>query len=228
MKLTSFKIALLDKSVSQYTLWVWERVLAPRGSSITKAQLKRRRTTPSDPKNPKKNYGIFHMQPRPGISTSLSTTDLCLPSAVWQWSVVGYYRICQLEPRNGTEYSLLCIFLCLTVWICLKMGSDNMVLMRLLQIGAKDLTVYTDHPVLAQGRILWNIALRECTVKYCPPREGTTENYYWVFTYLGGQYRNLEYILKYKPCLFLIRIICGRVCLRQCRRAELSAAACYQ
>ena len=29
----------------------------------------------------------------------------------------------------------------LAVWLCLKMGSANMVLVRLLQIGAKDLTV---------------------------------------------------------------------------------------
>ena len=68
-------------------------------------------------------------------------TDLCLPSVAWQWSVVGYYRGRQLWPRNGTEYSLLCVCLCLTVWLCLKMCSENMVLMRLLQIGAKDLTV---------------------------------------------------------------------------------------
>ena len=28
------------------------------------------------------------------------------------------------------------------MWLCLKMGSENMVLVRLLQIGAKDLTVW--------------------------------------------------------------------------------------
>ena len=33
------------------------------------------------------------------------------------------------------------ICLCLAVWLCLKMGSKNMVLVWLLQIGAKDLTV---------------------------------------------------------------------------------------
>ena len=27
------------------------------------------------------------------------------------------------------------------MWLCLKMGSESMVLVRLLQIGAKDLTV---------------------------------------------------------------------------------------
>ena len=36
---------------------------------------------------------------------------------------------------------MLSVCLCLAVWLCLKMGSGNMVLMRLLQIGAKDLTV---------------------------------------------------------------------------------------
>ena len=30
---------------------------------------------------------------------------------------------------------------CLAVWLCLKMGFENMVLVRLLQIGANDLTV---------------------------------------------------------------------------------------
>ena len=39
------------------------------------------------------------------------------------------------------EYSLLFICLCLDVWLCLKMGSENMVLVRLLQRGANDLTV---------------------------------------------------------------------------------------
>ena len=34
--------------------------------------------------NVKKNYAIIQMQLRPGISTSLSTTDLCLLSAAWQ------------------------------------------------------------------------------------------------------------------------------------------------
>ena len=33
------------------------------------------------------------------------------------------------------------IFMCLAVWVCLKQGSKNMVLVGLLQIGAKDFTV---------------------------------------------------------------------------------------
>ena len=94
------------------------------------------------PQNAKKNYGTFPMQLTPDISTSLSTTDLCLPSTTWQRSVVCYYRICQFEPRTGMEYSLLCICLCLTVWLCHKMSSENMVLVRVLQIEAKDLTVH--------------------------------------------------------------------------------------
>ena len=31
--------------------------------------------------------------------------------------------------------------LCLAVWVCIKQGSEKMVLVGLLQIGAKDLTV---------------------------------------------------------------------------------------
>ena len=42
------------------------------------------------------------------------------------------------------EYSLICIFLCLAVWLCVKIGSENIVRMRLLQIGTKVLTVHTD------------------------------------------------------------------------------------
>ena len=46
------------------------------------------------------------------------------------------------------------ICVCLSVWLCVKMGSENMVLVRLLQIRAKDLTVcytlpehvYCTHP----------------------------------------------------------------------------------
>ena len=38
------------------------------------------------------------------------------------------------------------MWLCLAVWLCLKMGSENMVLVRLLQIGAKDLTVFCEGP----------------------------------------------------------------------------------
>ena len=41
------------------------------------------------------------------------------------------------------DYSLLLIFLYLAVWLCLKMSSKNMVLVRLLHIGAMDLTVFS-------------------------------------------------------------------------------------
>ena len=34
---------------------------------------------------------------------------------------------------------------CLAVWLCLKMGSKNMVLVKLLQIDAKDLKVQGKH-----------------------------------------------------------------------------------
>ena len=39
------------------------------------------------------------------------------------------------------EYSLLFICLCLVVRLCLKMGYEYRVLVRLLQIGPTDLTV---------------------------------------------------------------------------------------
>ena len=35
----------------------------------------------------------------------------------------------------------LCVPFCLAVWVCLKLGSENMVLVVLLHIGAKELTV---------------------------------------------------------------------------------------
>ena len=89
----------------------------------------------------RKNDWIFPKKLRTGKDTSQYTTDLCLPSTAWQWYVVSYYRICQLGPKNGTEYFLLYIYICLAVWLCIKIGSQNMVLIRLLQIGAKDLTV---------------------------------------------------------------------------------------
>ena len=34
----------------------------------------------------------------------------------------------------------------MAVWVCLKKGSENMVLVVLLQIGAKDLIVFSTHP----------------------------------------------------------------------------------
>ena len=89
-----------------------------------------------------KKHGKFQNRLRPGISTSMSTSELCLPYIAMQWSVVCYYRSSQLRPRNWTKYFLLSVCLCLAVWLCLKMGSGNMVLMRLLQVGAKDLTVW--------------------------------------------------------------------------------------
>ena len=84
---------------------------------------------------------MFIKQLRPGINKSLSTAHLCLPSAAWQENFICYYVFSQFGPRNETEYSLLFIFLCLDVWLCLKMAPENMVLVRLLQRVAKDLTV---------------------------------------------------------------------------------------
>ena len=43
--------------------------------------------------------------------------------------------------KNEKEYSMPFICLFLDVRLCLKMGAENMVMVKLLQIGAKDLTV---------------------------------------------------------------------------------------
>ena len=83
----------------------------------------------------KKNHGKLPKQLRPGLSTRMSTRDLFLPNTAWQWSAVCYYRIRQLGPRNGMEYVLLSVCFCLAVWLCLIMGSGNMVLMRLPRIS---------------------------------------------------------------------------------------------
>ena len=96
---------------------------------------------PVIPENAKNNYEIFPKKLRPCNNTNLSTTDFCLPSTAWQWSVVCYYRICLVGPKNGTEYSLLSICLSLAVWLCLKMGYENRVLMRLMKIRGTDFTV---------------------------------------------------------------------------------------
>ena len=45
-----------------------------------------------------------------------------------------------LEIQHNSFF--LFISLCLAVWVCLKQGSENMVLLLLLQIGAKDLTLW--------------------------------------------------------------------------------------
>ena len=91
--------------------------------------------------NSKNNYEIFPKKPRPCNNTNLSTTDFCLPSTAWQLSVFWYYRIRLFGLKNETEYCLLFICLCLAVWLCLKMGYEKRVLVRLLQIAATDLTV---------------------------------------------------------------------------------------
>ena len=78
---------------------------------------------------------------RPSKYISLTTTDPGLPSLAWKLSDVCNSRSSQLVPRNPTLKSFLCVSLCLAVWVCLKQGSENMVLVVLRQIGAKDLTV---------------------------------------------------------------------------------------
>ena len=150
-------------------LWVWGSALAPRGSSITNIQLQRHRAAASDPTKCIKTDGKLPKHLRPGISTSMSTTDLFLPDTAWQWSAVCYYRISQLGPRNGTQYFLLSVCFCLASWLCLKMGSGSMVLIWLLKIGAKDLTPWCE--------MRWSL-LRDGF-----PSAGLTRLVYYDFTY---------------------------------------------
>ena len=57
------------------------------------------------------------------------------------------------------------ILLCLAVWLWLKMGSVNMVLVRLLQIGAKDLTV-SPLEVQTKKYISYKLAIQNCLLEY--------------------------------------------------------------
>ena len=41
---------------------------------------------------------------------------------------------------------MIIVTFCLAVWVCFKQGSENMVMVVLLQIGAKDLTVWIPGP----------------------------------------------------------------------------------
>ena len=142
------------------SLWVWGRALAPWVSSITNTELQRdAEPHPVIPPNAKKNHRIFPKQLRPEISTSLSTTRLCLPSTVMQLRVICYYIICQRGPRNRSVYSFLCICVSLAVWLCIKMSSGSMVLMSLLQIEANDLT----RPYLCHG-IYYYIVCMTCSL----------------------------------------------------------------
>ena len=56
----------------------------------------------------------------------------------------------------------------------------------------KCISKYTEHPVFDIGSIMWNIALREYTLNYCPLRKGNTENqlFQYYTTLNGKQYRN--------------------------------------
>ena len=81
------KTKILASCVS---LWVWGRALAPMVSSITNTQLQRRRATTSDPPRCKQNHRIFPNHLRPGNHTS--TTDFCLLSTAWKWSVVCFLK----------------------------------------------------------------------------------------------------------------------------------------
>ena len=133
---------LLRKVIISSSLWVCGSALAPRVSSlIQEHSFRDAEPHPVITPNAKQNHRIFPIQLRPGINTSLITTNICLPSTEWQCSVVCYYGIHYLGPRNEREILFGINFPCLAVWLCLKMGSKNIVLVWLLQIGAKDLTV---------------------------------------------------------------------------------------
>ena len=101
---------------------------------------------PVIPANAKNINEIFSKKLRPCNITSLLTTDLCLPSTSWKWNVVCTTESVywDLKMRHNIPCHFIC--LCLAVWLCLKMGYENMVFVRLLQIGATDLTVRSALP----------------------------------------------------------------------------------
>ena len=117
------------------SLWVWERALAPRGSSFKNAQLKRHRATTNYPTQKRKEKTW-------NTSCAAQTGNKYLPDH--HWTISNYHcmiMISQLLPIFPPGQSFLFIFLSLAVWLCLKKCSDNRVLVVLLQIGASDLTV---------------------------------------------------------------------------------------
>ena len=84
----------------------------------------------------KKNLGSLQL--RLGLFTSLCANDLCLLHGNEVLYVTKESVNIDLEIRHN----MYCNFgLCLAVWLCLKVGSENIMLVRLLKIGAKDLTV---------------------------------------------------------------------------------------
>ena len=48
-------------------------------------------------------------------------------------------------PRIRTIYLFYFLCLCLALWLCIKMSSENMVLVVLLHIGANGLAVHMSH-----------------------------------------------------------------------------------
>ena len=82
------------------------------------------------------------VQLRPGISICLTTTDPFLPIIAWTCNDDNCSWSSQLVPSILPGQSFLFICLSLAVRLCLKKCSENRVLVVLLQIGAKDLTVY--------------------------------------------------------------------------------------
>ena len=72
----------------------------------------------------------------------LTTTEQYLPINAWKSNDAYFSWSSQRVPSNPIGQYFLFIFLSLAVWLCLKKFSENRVLVVLLQIGAKDLTVW--------------------------------------------------------------------------------------
>ena len=53
----------------------------------------------------------------------------------------------------------------MAVWVCLKQGSENIVLVVLLQIGAKDLIVFSTHQGSKKSKIGWELTKSGCHVR---------------------------------------------------------------
>ena len=79
----------------------WEGLWLQGWAALQKHGFRDAEPHPVSPPNAKKNHGIFEKQLRPDITSSLLNTHLCLLSTVWQWSVICYYRICQLDLEIG-------------------------------------------------------------------------------------------------------------------------------
>ena len=137
------QVRTFDYKVIPWTLWVWERALASRGSSFTNTKLQRRRATTSPPTFKKRKIKKSQtVQLRAWINICLTTTDHFLPIIAWTYNDDNFSLSSQLVPSNPPEKSFIFVCLPLAVWLCLKKVLWKWVLVMLLQIGAKDLKVW--------------------------------------------------------------------------------------